>query len=122
MKKLILSILTIMFLTSGVVLAQQTAHVVNINGEQIVKDYQVQLYPNPSVDFLNIKSEGDSFSSVEFEIFSLIGNKVQLKAQKIDETHYRIPVSQYAAGQYILVIKDKSTRYRRAFKFQKVIR
>ena len=101
---------------------QQRPHVANVNGEVIKKDYQVELYPNPTAEFLNIKSSGDNFVDPAFEIVSLIGNKVRTSVQKIDDSQYRIPVQQYAAGHYILIIKDNGTLYRRAFKFQKVIR
>lgn len=120
MRKIILLLILFTFYVVSLANAQQRAHIATINGEVVKKNYQVELYPNPSIDYLNVKSDGDSFTNIEFEIYSLIGNKVQLNFRKIDETHYRIPVSQYASGQYVLVIKDKSTRYRRAFKFQKL--
>lgn len=119
MKKLLL--IFCFTLITGV-FAQAQEHVASINGEQIKRNYKVNLYPNPAVDYLTVKTEDDNFEEAEFEIYTLIGSKVKIKVEKVDESEYRIPVREYAAGQYILIIKDNNTRYRRAFKFQKVIR
>ncbi|MDN5215498.1 T9SS type A sorting domain-containing protein [Fulvivirgaceae bacterium BMA12] len=122
MKKILLLLVLLIFCSAGWVMGQQRPHVANVNGEVIKRDYQVELYPNPTAEVLNVKSAGDNFVEAEFEIISLIGNKVQTNVEKINDSEYRIPVKQYAAGHYILIIKDKGTLYRRAFKFQKVIR
>ena len=120
-RKLLL-VFTLTLITAGWVQAQEAVHIANVNGEEIKRDYQVKLYPNPATDYLTIKSEKDNFEDAEFEVFSLIGSRVKLKVEKVDDSEYRIPVMDYAAGQYILIIKENSTRYKRAFKFQKVIR
>lgn len=122
MKRTLLLLIVFVFCFVGWVNGQQRPHVANVNGEVVKKDYQVELYPNPAFEYLNIKSAGDNFIDAEFEIVSLIGNKVRTNVEKIDDSQYRIPVQQYAAGHYILIIKDNGTLYRRAFKFQKVIR
>ena len=122
MKRLLLLLTLCVFCLVGSVNGQQRPHVARVNGEVIKKDYQVQLFPNPAADYLNIKSSGDNFVDPAFEIVSLIGNRVRTEVEKIDDSEYRIPVRQYAAGHYILIIKDNGTLYRRAFKFQKVIR
>ena len=122
MKRTLLLLILFTFCFVGWVNGQQRPHVANVNGEVIKKDYQVELYPNPAAEFLNIKSSGDNFEDAEFQIVSLIGNRVRTTVEKIDNSQYRIPVQQYAAGHYILIIKDNATLYRRAFKFQKVIR
>ena len=122
MKKILLLLFLFVFCFIGWANGQQRPHIANINGEVVKKNYQVSLYPNPAWEFLNIKSFGDNFVDPEFEIVSLIGNKVQTNVEKIDDNEFRIPVRQFAEGHYILIIKDNGTFYRRAFKFQKVIR
>jgi len=122
MNKKLQLIILLVFIAVGWANAQETTFATEGISNEIKQNYQIALYPNPTTDYLTIKSKADDFQEVEFEIYSLIGNKVQLKVEKVDDSEYRIPVKEYASGQYILIIKDKSTRYRRAFKFQKVIR
>ena len=122
MKRILLLLILCVFGFVGWVSGQQKPHIARVNGEVVKKDYQVELFPNPAFEYLNIKSSGDNFVDPAFEVVSLIGNKVRTEVVKIDDSQYRIPVRQYAAGHYILIIKDNGTLYRRAFKFQKVIR
>lgn len=121
MKKILLSLAFLLSISTMTVLGQD-ASISRVENEIEKRNYKVDIFPVPATDYITIRLEDNSFDAVEFEIFSLIGNKVEFSTQKISDSEYKIPVRDYAAGQYILVIKDNNARYRRAFKFQKVIR
>ncbi len=122
MKKFLVTLAFLAFICINSVQAQQSNAISRVSEELEKKNYQVAIYPNPATEFITIRSELSDFENVEFEIFSLIGNKVTHKVEKVSEAEYRIPVREYASGHYLLIIKDSKASYRRAFKFQKVIR
>ncbi|MDN5200665.1 T9SS type A sorting domain-containing protein [Fulvivirgaceae bacterium BMA10] len=122
MKKCILCLsLLIVFAIPSVLYGQSSKeYIANVNGETVKINYDVDLYPNPATEFVNIKSKGDEFLEIGFEMYSLIGNKLPVQVEKVDKENYKIPVKEFSSGYYLLIIKDKRTRYRRAFKFQKL--
>lgn len=81
---------------------------------------QVKLYPNPAPDFIFVEISESRLNNVSFEMYNIIGNKVSLKVEKVGEDKYKIPVKDYAAGYYILILKDEGARYSQAFKFAKI--
>ena len=80
---------------------------------------QVEIYPNPSVNFLIIEIKNSELERVEFEMRSIIGNKITVVPEEIGRDKYRINVKEYATGYYFLVVKDEFTRFKEAHKFLK---
>jgi len=79
----------------------------------------VELYPNPTTEFLNIKLENFKYENVEFELFNIIGNSLPIEVEEIGTNRFRIPVKKFTSGYYLLIISDKDKKYTSAFKFQK---
>ncbi len=80
---------------------------------------QIEVYPNPAVEFLIVEIQNSDLVDTEFEMHSLIGNQVTIDPEEIGYNLYRIPVKNFAAGYYFLVVKDEISRYKKAFKFLK---
>lgn len=80
---------------------------------------QIDIYPNPSVNFLVIEIKNSELERVEFEMRSIIGNKVNIFPEEIGLNKYRINVKDFSTGYYFLVIKDEFTRFKEAHKFLK---
>lgn len=79
----------------------------------------VEIFPNPATEFLNINLKDSEFQNVNFELYDIIGNKVDVKAQELAADKYRIPVEKLHMGYYVLIVTDTPTRYKKAFKFSK---
>lgn len=79
---------------------------------------KISIYPNPAVEFLMVQLD-EEFSNAEFELNSMIGNKIQIKPEEVGAGKYKIPVKDLATGYYFLVIKDEEERLKKAFKFLK---
>jgi hypothetical protein len=79
----------------------------------------VELYPNPSVDFLNITLKNSNLKNVEFEMYNVIGNKIDFEVDAVNGVSYKINVKEFNPGYYLLIIKDPMSRYNKAFKFRK---
>jgi hypothetical protein len=80
---------------------------------------QIEIYPNPSVNFLVIEIKNSELERVEFEMRSIIGNKVNIIPEEIGSNKYRINVKHFSTGYYFLVVKDEFTRFKEAHKFLK---
>ncbi len=105
-----LIILAFALALSGTSLAQR--------GSDSVQEAQISIYPNPAVEFIVVQVEGD-FDNAEFELNSMIGNKLQIKPEEIGIGKYKIQVKDLASGYYFLIVKDEAKRFKKAYKFLK---
>ncbi len=80
---------------------------------------QIEVYPNPAVEFLVVEIQNSDLIDTQFEMHSLIGNEVTIEPEEIGYNLYRIPVKHFSTGYYFLVVKDEISRYKKAFKFLK---
>ncbi|WP_420316482.1 T9SS type A sorting domain-containing protein [Ekhidna sp.] len=82
------------------------------------QEIKVSLYPNPAEEFIFIQFDGE-LSNVDFELNSMIGNKLQIKPEEVAQGKYKIQVKDLATGYYFLIVKDEDKRFRKAYKFLK---
>jgi len=85
---------------------------------------KIDLYPNPTTDFLNItlvnlETFDKSLINPVLILYNIIGNSIDIKPQKIDNYHYRFNVSDLAPGYYLLAVKDSQAKFNKTFKFLK---
>ncbi len=107
--KLIISTFAIIFSLSAIA---QTS-----NGD-LTQDTQISVYPNPAVDFLVIELTS-SVAQPQFELLSMIGNKIVIEPEDMGFGKYRISLKDFATGYYFLVVKDEESRVKTARKFLK---
>ena len=105
-----LILLTLALAISGASLAQ--------GGSELSQDAKISIYPNPAVEFIVVQVDGE-FSNAEFELNSMIGNKLQIKPEEIGIGKYKIQVKDLATGYYFLIVKDEEKRFKKAYKFLK---
>lgn len=90
---------------------------INKESLQIVTD--VELFPNPATEILNIKLINSNFRNVEFEVYNVIGNKLEIELDAVNAENFRINVKDFNTGYYLLIVKDPVSRFNKAFKFRK---
>ena len=98
------------FVLCGTSLAQE--------GTNLAQEARISIYPNPAVEFIVVQVEGD-FSNAEFELNSMIGNKLQIKPEEIGIGKYKMQVKDLATGYYFLIVKDEEKRFKKAYRFLK---
>ena len=117
-----LTILTLAIFFSISVFAQRgdiaTPHNADF-ASNIIQENQIELYPNPAVDYLTIEINSSEFNNVEFELHSIIGNKIRINPEEIEPNKYIIPLKEFSSGYYFLVVKDEFSRFKKAYKFLK---
>lgn len=118
-------ILLLLLFISGFALAQSSSLDNNkselpiLKKESLSLSLDVELYPNPSVDFLNIVLNNAALRNVEFEMYNIIGNKIEFEVEAVDGVSYKINVKDFNPGYYLLIVKDPMSRFNKAFKFRR---
>lgn len=80
---------------------------------------QIEIYPNPSVDFIIVDIDQSKLEDARFELHSIIGNTVKIEAEEISEDKFRINVKNLNSGYYFVIIKDDFSQFKEAHKFLK---
>lgn len=87
--------------------------------ESLQIETEIELYPNPAIDFLTITLKNSQLKDAQFEMYNIIGNKLKLEIEMVSSDSYKINVKEFHSGYYLLIIKDPISRYNKAFKFRK---
>ncbi|MEL7148029.1 MAG: T9SS type A sorting domain-containing protein [Bacteroidota bacterium] len=121
MKYTKLIILTLLLAFAGLtqVNAQEISLENRLSNSSLSLKNKVEVYPNPAVEFLIVEIKNSDLQSVQFEMYSLIGNKVTIQPQEIAQDKYKISVKGFTSGYYFLRIKDEKNRFEKALKFLK---
>jgi hypothetical protein len=79
----------------------------------------VIVYPNPSVDFLQVSLEDLELEDPTFEVYSIIGNNLMLDYEMNPDGTYSIDLRGIRHGYYILIVRDRGTLFKQAIRFRK---
>ncbi len=74
------------------------------------------VYPNPAVEYIFVEVN-NSLKNVQFELNSMIGNKMVIEPEELGYGKYRIQLKDFATGYYFLVVQDEAARFKMAKKF-----
>jgi len=88
-----------------------------VNSQEILN--KVEIYPNPSVEFLIVEIKNSKLYSVQFEMRSIIGNKLNVIPENIGADKFRFNVKQFPPGYYFIVVKDDDSQFKEAHRFLK---
>jgi len=87
--------------------------------ESLQVETDVDLYPNPAVDYINITLNNSQLKHVQIEMYNIIGNKIDFEFDVVSSNSYKLNVKELHPGYYLLIIKDPISRYNKAYKFRK---
>lgn len=79
----------------------------------------IDFFPNPTPDDLNIIINDKTLQNIEFEVYNIIGNSIKIEIEEVTQNKYKIPLRTLSPGYYLLVVQDKDSRFKQAYKFQK---
>ena len=93
--------------------------VVNVTDPLSVNEYniiQLDVYPNPAIDIVNIKLNTLD-EDADLEIYNMLGKVVMKKSYDLNAESLSIDISEFATGVYILKVSNsESTSYKRFIK------
>ena len=91
----------------------------SFGNELLIQKNKVEIFPNPSVDYLNVHIKNSELTKTVIIIHSIIGSKFELEVEKVGPEEYRLDVRDLPKGYYLLSIKDASSDFSKTFKFLK---
>jgi len=73
-------------------------------------DQNATVYPNPATDFVFVRTDRLPFptssnSELSIKVVNILGNTMKTSTELIDARTYRIDLSQYPAGYYLLIMQ-----------------
>ncbi len=106
-----------MVLTQGF---QQPTLKVTLIDEAEEFDFQFNVYPNPTTDFIIIDVLSENEMACTAELFDMSGKLLFRKSLKGKELRENIDISNYSSNLYILKILDNSGEFLKTYKIQKI--
>jgi hypothetical protein len=79
----------------------------------------VSVYPNPAVDFLNVKLATLHSRHAKITLYNILGNEITAETEVVDDHEIRIRVKDLSTGYYLLAVRDDQTQFRGTYKFLK---
>ena len=110
------------FTTSNLILTQgfqQGYYEITSVNDPLVKSIDLDIYPNPAIDFITIKIKNTDVKSVRLELYSIDGVLVVNELWENTGAPYKFQVNRFNANQYILKVIDLDNKNTSSFKIIK---
>lgn len=115
--------LVVVFVTLAVVfeIRAQEGYPIPANAERTSSSMikTAQVFPNPAVEYLNIRLEEVKVVDIKFSLHNLIGNKMDFESEIINDHEIRIKVKDLSAGYYLVTLKDTQSSRNGTLRFLK---
>jgi len=79
----------------------------------------VQVFPNPAIDFVNIRFENPNAKSASVALHNIIGNEIAIEAEVLDDHHIHLKIKDLPTGYYLITVKQGESNSRSILKFLK---
>jgi len=79
----------------------------------------VHFFPNPAIDFLNVRFEEAGMKDAKITLHNIIGNELSVEKEVVDEFEVRLKVKDLPTGYYMLTVSQPDSNHRNIFKFLK---
>ena len=119
MKLLKSGLILLLFISASSISWGQSTPELQMNYSNFEKINKVEIYPNPTVDFINVEIKNSSLNDPKIEIFNIIGNAIAVEIEKTSDNKYQVNVKNLPSGYYLVTIKDNGTLIKDMFKFLK---
>lgn len=99
--------------------AQQKDEMSSSGAPSIDLSKSVSIFPNPAVEYLNVKFENPIAKKTKLTVHNVIGNVVEVETETIDDYEIRLRVRDLPVGYYLLAVRDEESHSRSTIKFLK---
>jgi len=79
----------------------------------------VSIFPNPAIEYLNVRFENPIAKTTKLTVHNVIGNTVDVESETIDEFEIRLKVKDLPVGYYLLAVRNEESNSRSTLKFLK---
>lgn len=99
--------------------AQNDRQYPSFDSNDLKIENQIQIYPNPSVDFLKVTIEKSNLVDPKIVVHTIIGNRLNLDSQETGMNEFTVDVKNLPPGYYLIAVKDETTGFSETYKFLK---
>ena len=89
------------------------------NFREIEEIVEVDLYPNPASDQINIRIADNKDIDLKFELHNIIGNQITINPEEVAPGQYRISIEDLTPGYYLLSVREEGKAKGKVHKFLK---
>lgn len=99
--------------------AQTSGELNRFSNESLTSVNEVRLFPNPTIDYLEVEINNPTIEHANFTVHNIIGNVINVEVVELSDNQYRLKVEGLAPGYYLLAIKDDRNIFKETYKFLK---
>lgn len=111
-----LMILSLMMFSVMANAQNETLASLKMNNDPKVK---VEVFPNPTSDFLTIDLSKLELKKPKIEIRNIIGSKMEMVSEDLGNKRHRVDVTSYPRGYYLVLVKDDQSKFQQTIRFSK---
>ena len=104
---------------AGVSFGQSEGELDRFAASSMDKSNVVSLYPNPAIDYVQVKIENSELQEPTITLYNILGNEVDVTLKEQEDDTYLVDISSLPAGYYFLALRDEKTYFRETYKFVK---
>lgn len=100
-------------------LSAQTEALASVSATNPGDKVKVEVFPNPTSDFLNIDLSKLDLKKPQLEIRSIIGTKMQVTVEDNGQKKYKVDVQSFPRGYYLVLVRDDRSKFQQTVRFSK---
>ncbi len=97
----------------------QTGNAVKISNTAEDEKTKVEVFPNPTSDYLTIDLSNLNLTKPKIEIRSIIGTKMRVDLEKNGLKKYKVDVQTFQRGYYLVLVTDDQSKFQQTVRFSK---
>ncbi len=97
----------------------QTGNGVKISNTNEDEKIKVEVFPNPTSDYLTIDLSNLNLTQPKIEIRSIIGTKMRVSLEKNGLKKYKVDVQTFQRGYYLVLVTDDQSKFQQTVRFSK---
>lgn len=111
-------LLILSFVLFSVAASAQNEEVASLkmNNDPKVK---VEVFPNPTSDFLTIDLSKLELKKPIIEIRNIVGSKMTISTEDLSGNKKRVDVTAFPRGYYLVLVKDDQSKFQQTIRFSK---
>ncbi|MBO3700781.1 T9SS type A sorting domain-containing protein [Roseivirga sp. E12] len=107
-----LALLCVAFMASG-----QSERMAKVSNDD--EKIKVEVFPNPTSDYLTIDLSNLELVKPKIEIRSIIGTKMRVNLEKNGLKKYKVDVQSFQRGYYLVLVMDDQSKFQQTVRFSK---
>lgn len=109
----------LVFMVAAFSVSAQTQALANRTSADPNDKLKVEIFPNPTSDFLNIDLSNLNLKKPQLEIRSIIGTKMTVNVEDNGPKKYKVDVQSFPRGYYLVLVREDRSKFQQTVRFSK---